>query len=300
MTGSTIHAPTSLEGHAEPSILSYSRALLSDAKEKKKTYWYTEASAAVLSVVGSFLPWPRAAAVAGIFTVTAKVLGKFVLSSSRKAFRLGERARRYDFFYKTMGWSVPPADRADMVIAQSSSRIRAAAAKLATMEADYYAHKGEPSTERLLCNLCESMFWTERLMGYMSKARWGHFSISLAVVIAVLVGALVVDLGSAALIMLKVVMSVVTLLVAIDILGEARSFERGERESGNLLRAVVAEMHRSPLSCDEAMRLMVEYNCLLADLPLLPDSIYARHTNLLNKAWSEFSASLPIQCNVPG
>lgn len=282
-----------------PSMLSFSRALLSAAKDEKKRYWYAETAAAALSVIGAFLPWPEFAATAGLLSVATKVISKLVLSGTKKLFRLGERARRYDFYGKTMGWPVPPADRADMVIAQSSKEIRAAAEKLAAAEPDYYAHKGAPSTERLLCNLCESMFWTERLMGFMAKSRYKQLAVAGVAVFAVLLGTVLVHPGEPGFAILKMVGSVVALLVAVDVLGEARSFARGEQETGKLLHAVVAEMKRTVLARDEAVRLMVEYNCMLADLPVLPDSNYEKHKSVLNSAWKEFEASLPFSCDVP-
>jgi hypothetical protein len=298
MATTTEHEPQDQQASAPtPSALSLSRALLSAAKDRKKTYWYVEILAAALSVAGSFLPWPVIAAVAGVLSVASKTVSKFVLSGSKKLFRLGERARRYDFYERTMGWPVPSADRADMVIAQSSDEIRDAANKLASAEADYYAHKGSPGPDRLLCNLCESMFWTERLMEYMSKVRRKHLALAMVAVLAALVGTILVQPGPKGFVVLKILGSVVALLVAVDVLGEAWSFDRGERETRRLLDAVVAEMRRSALSRDEAIRLMVEYNCLLADLPLLPDSIYEKHKAVLSKAWAEFEKSLPMRCD---
>lgn len=284
-------------GEATPTILSYSRALLSAAKEEKTRYWRAEVAAALLSVCASLLPWPRVAAVAGVCSVVAKLLSKLTMSASKRLFRSGERARRYDLYARTLGWPVPSRERADMVITKSSSRIEEAARKLAATESDYYAHKGPPSTERLLCNLAEAMFWTERLMGTMAKVRWWHLVYAGCAVVAVLVGTLVLQPPEAALLTLKYLGIAVALLVAVDVFGEAQSFERGEREVGRLLSTVTAEMARITPSRDEALRLLIEYNCLLADLPILPDSIYWKNRGLLNTAWAAFEESLPVKCS---
>ncbi len=283
---------------AVASALSLSRALLTAAKKTKKAYWQTEILAAVLAVGGAFLPMPALAIIASVLSITAKAIGKFaILSDSKKLFRLGERARRYDFYERTLGWPVPPADRADMVITQSSTAIRAAAAKLAASETDYYSHKGAPSTERLLCNLGESMFWTERLMGEMAKVRWKHVAVAVTALVLGLVGTVLIQPGKEGLIIIKVTGLMVSLLVALDILGEARSFKRGESDTRRLFDAVLAEMRQFPLSVNGAMRLMAEYNCLLADLPLLPDSIYEARKAVLNEAWTVCEKSLPIRCS---
>jgi hypothetical protein len=280
-----------------PTILSYSRALLSAAKELKTKYWATEVAAAILAVSASVLPWPRLAAVAGVCSVVAKVLSKLTMSASKRLFRAGERARRYDFYARTLGWPVPSRERADMVVTKASTRIEEIARKFAATESDYYAHRGLPSTERLLCNLTEAMFWTERLMGAMAKIRWKHLVYAGCAVGAVLIGTLVLQPPVDSLLALKYLGAAVALLVAIDILGEAQSFERGEREAGRLLGAVTVEMARATPSRDEALRLLIEYNCLLADLPILPDSVYLKNRDLLNTAWAAFEESLPIRCS---
>lgn len=290
----------SLLGQQNPSILSHSRALQTAAKKQKARYWNAEIAATVLAALGVFLPWPTVAAAAGLLSVVTKVLAKLIFTEAKKLFRLGERGRRYDFYSKTMGWPMPPSDRADMVIAQSSEEIRAAAEQFAAFDADYYAHKGAPSTERLLCNLCEVMFWTERLMGHIAKARYKQFATAAVVVVAILLGTILLQPTDGSIFpILKLVGSFVALLVALDVFGEARSFSRGEREIGRLLAAVIAEMQRTTLAHDEAVRLMVEYNCLLADLPPVPDGTYKKHKAVLNNAWKEFAVSLPLSCDVP-
>lgn len=295
-TQQPVGAPTS-SGEVAPTILSYSRALLSVAKELKLKYWRIEIAAALISVSASILPWPRIAAVAGVCSVVAKVLSKLTVSASKRLFRAGERTRRYDFYARTLGWPVPSRERADMVVTKASARIEEIAREFAAAESDYYAHRGLPSTERLLCNLTEAMFWTERLMGTMAKVRWRHLVYAGCALGVVIIGTLVLQPPLDPLLTLKYLGAAVALLVAVDILGEAQSFERGEREVGRLLGAVTAEMARVTPSRDEALRLLIEYNCLLADLPILPDSIYLKNRDLLNAAWVAFEESLPIRCS---
>ncbi len=182
-----------------------------------------------------------------------------------------------------------------MALAQFPVVVQQRARVLATSEVDYYADSGPPSTKRLVCNLAESMFWTEKLMGAMARTRWIQVAVSAIAVIVVLVGTIVVQ-PSGSLEVLRFLGSGVTLLVAIDVLGEAQSFERGEREAGKLLNAIAAVMGQPQLSRDEGMRLLTEYNCLLADLPLLPDRIYDKKRVILNAAWTEFQAGLPGGC----
>ena len=276
--------------------LSFSRAYLREAKEKKLDYWRVEILAMLLAIGASITPWAVVAAVVGVLGVAAKVAGKLILSTAKRQFRMGERQRRYDFYMRTLGWPAPASDRADVSIANASTRIKESAAKLAPREIDYYAHQGPASTERLFCNLTESMFWSERLFGAMAKVRWKHFAISVGAVLAALVATVIVDPPEHRLLVLKYLGTVVALLVTLDVLGEAQSFGRGDKDVGKLLSALTTEMAKAAPSKDEALRLVVEYNCLLADMPLLPESIYDDNQNVLDEAWKVYETSLPFRC----
>jgi hypothetical protein len=279
-----------------PTPLSFSRAFVRAAKQRKKAYWRVEVLATVLAVGTSLVPSLRLAAALGVLSVAAKLGGKFVLAAAKKLFRTGERQRRYDFYGRTLGWPVPAIDRADMSIANASSEIKKNAEELAPREADYYAHNGSPGTEHLFCNLAQSMFFTDHLLGAMATTRWKHVALAATAVVVALIATIIAAPPAHGLVVLKYLGSVVTLLVALDVLGEAQSFGRGNKEVGRLLNALVTEMARATPSRDEALRLLIEYNCLLADLPMMPESIYGSHKDTLNAAWKEYEASLPFRC----
>jgi len=284
-----------------PTILSFSRAHLSAAKRQKKAYWWIEVLASALSLGASFVPVATIAVGLGVLSVASKAAGKLKMSAAKKLFRIGERQRRYDFYKKTLGWDPPPRDRADTYIQNSGEEIQEAAAKFAPGEPDYYAHKGPPSTQRLFCNLAESMFWSERLFGAMASMWWKRFALAVTLVGSVLVVLIVVNLNDHALLAVKLVFSVVALLVAVDVFGEAKASTRGERDVQNLLRVLEKEMDKPSPSQDEALRLLIEYNCLLADLPMIPDAVHRAHEKELNAAWKEYEAGLPFRCAVvPG
>jgi hypothetical protein len=263
--------------------------------------WSTwlESLASVLSVVGALLPVVEFSVLVGIGAVGSKLIAKLVLSSAKKYFRLGERMRRYDFYERSLGWVPPPADRADMALAQDSAALDALASELAPREGDYYAHSGTPSTERLFSNLAESMFWTERLMATMSNRRWWQLSLAVGAIILTLIGIALAHSSTGGPILVKGVGTVVALLVAVDVLGEASSFGRGERDARALLSALVAEMRSPAPKRDEGVRLLTEYNCLLADLPMIPDEVYSSQQSRLTKAWLAFESSLPPRFRGP-
>lgn len=281
---------TSESTSPSPSLLSYLRATFSDAKKRKTQYWFLEILASLLSIATAVVPWILVASIAGVVSVACKVLSKIVFSQSKTVFRLAERLRRFDFLARTLDWPVPARDRVDLLLTISPSTERAARA-LAPREADYYANKGPPSTERLYSNMIESMFWTERLMSAMAKQRSKQLIAASSAVVLVLVGSLLLQIGDTAHLILKVVSAIVALLVAVDVLGEARSFARGEREIARLLTGITAEWRKADLSRDEGLRFLIEYNCLLADLPLIPDAVYEQLHDRLSTAWTTFAAT---------
>jgi hypothetical protein len=280
-------------------ILSYSRAYVTAAKNMKREYWGAELIATLLSLSASLVPWAAAAAALGVMSVAAKATGKLLLSKAKKQFRVGERQRRYDFYMKALGWPPPASDRADTYIANSSSKIREAAQRLAPREANYYAHQGTPGKERLFCNLAESMFWSERLFGTMATVWWKRFAGAAITLGLVLIATIILNLGNNAFLVLKCLGSVVALLVTLDVFAEARSSDRGEKEIGKLLRVLETEMARHEPSEKEALRILVEYNCVLADLPMIQDAVYHGNEDTLNAAWKEYETSLPFRCAVP-
>lgn len=289
--------PTSPD-EVPPTILSFSRAFLSAAKRKKKNYWRAEAIATLLSIAASLSPVAVVAVLLAVLSVVSKAIGKLILSASKSLFRVGERQRRYDFYMKALAWPSPAADRADTYIANSSPEIKKAAQALAPREANYYAHQGAPGKERLFCNLAESMFWSERLFGAMASMWWTRFALAAVAVVGVLIATIALNLDNEALLVVKILSSVVALMVTLDVLGEARSSDRGKAEIGKLLGVLEKEMARQAPSQEEALRLLVEYNCLLADLPLIPDALYKSKEETLNAAWKEYESSLPFRCDV--
>jgi len=173
------------------------------------------------------------------------------------------------------------------------------ALELAKQDDDYFANKGAPSRERFVWNLAESIFWSEKLMQAMVSRRTRQFSLALAVVVITLCGLALVhpsDLVDAknakliALLGLKVVGAFASLLVAIDLHGELSSFRRGATACRDLGAAL--ENALDPPDREEGLRLLIEYNCVLADLPMVPDGVHRANSDRLNKLWEQVSASM--------
>ncbi len=274
------------------SLLGHTRALYSCAKIRKKWHWKFEIAATIFAVLASFIPIWQASATLVILSLGSKVLAKFFSSEAKSFFRRAERFRRYDFEERTLGWPLPPKERADINI--SNSEIQSLASKWSKRDSDYYTTEGPPNTKRLFSNLLESIFWSQALMGKMANRRWKQFYLALMVAVITFFALAIIQPGEAAVFVIKSFATVVSLLVALDIYGEARSFQRGEKELSQILTALTVVGQVNAINNNEVMRFFVEYNCILSELPMIPDEIYTKATPELNSGWDSYQTGILI------
>ncbi|NJM09942.1 MAG: hypothetical protein HC883_03365 [Bdellovibrionaceae bacterium] len=247
-------------------------------------------AASIFSVIAAFMPWWQGAVIFVISGVTLKVFAKALSSEARGFFRRAERLRRYDFEERTLGWPLPPRERADLRI--SNSEIAALAKKWADRETGYYSNEGPPSDARLYSNLAESIFWSERLMGKMATRRWKQVLLALGATVVTLLATIILQNEAAAGPVIKILAVAVSLLVTLDVFGEARSFQRGERELAQIIAALTADGQNNIINRNEILRILIEYNCLLAELPMIPDEVYTREIPDLNQAWDAYRSGV--------
>jgi hypothetical protein len=290
------HAP--VDGRPDPSFLAHSRAAFTVAKTTRKWHWRLEVVASGLALLSAFIPAATVAAVVALLSVGAKVLARVKAMQARVLFRQAERARRYDFEQRTLGWLVPGRVHADALLA-FPPEVEELAREVAKKDDDYFAEKGGPSPSRFVWNLAESIFWQEKLTDAMASRRTRQFSLAVAAIAATLCGLVLVQPSGVleqaqakvtAIVGLKVLGALVSFLVALDVYGELSAFRRGSRESRDLLAAL--ERALEPPDREEGLRILIEYNCLLADLPMVPDEVYKKHGARLEKLWADASARM--------
>ena len=291
--------PDQVEGEpGHPSLLAHSRAAFSEAKDARRTYWRLEAATSILALAGAFVANAVGASVLALTSLGAKVMAKSRAGQARSLFRHAERARRYDFEQRALGWPVPGRVHADLLLAFPPS-VEKAAIDLAKRDDDYFAYKGPPSPERFVWNLAESIFWSEKLMAVMVSRRARQFSLALAIGIIALCGLVLINPSDlvttkeatlVAVVGLKVLGVFASFLVAIDLHGELASFRRGATACRDLGAAL--ERALDPPDREEGLRLLVEYHCLLADLPMVPDEVHLANRERLNRLWAQASAGM--------
>ncbi len=290
------HAP--VDGRADPSLLAHSRAAFSEAKARRRWHWRLEVIASALALLAAFIPSGTVAAVTALASLGAKLIARHKGTQARALFRRAERARRYDFEERTLGWPVPGRVHADLLLA-FPAEVEELARELAKKDDDYFAEKGDPSPSRFVWNLAESIFCQEKLTEAMATRRARQFALAAAAVLVTLCGLVLVQPSGlleqaqakvTALIGLKVLGAFVSFLVALDVYGELSAFRRGSRESRDLLAAL--ERSLAPPDREEGLRILIEHNCLLADLPMVPDEMHKKLGARLDKLWAEASARM--------
>lgn len=286
----------------EPCLLSHVRASFFVAKNRRVWSWRIEAFSAAFSVAAAYVQNLTCAAGLAVLAIGAKFVARLVASSSRRIFRQAERARRYDFESRALGWPVPAHAHGEVLFSFSKA-VETRANQSPVSDEDYYDVKGPPGTARLFGNLAESVFWTEKLMAVMTERRAKQLAAAIVTAIAVLVGLVLVppsglfkpeSATKSVLIVLRVLSIGVATLIAVDLHGDRGDFRRGAGDCAKIFSALEAALRAAEPSRDEGLRLLVEYNCLVVDLPMIPEAIYARESPRLKRLWKEVAERLPL------
>lgn len=266
----------------------------SKAKLIKKQYWFIEVVALSLSVFGGLLHFPAISIVTSIAGAVAKAFSKHWLSQAKSAFRRAERARRWHFERLTLGWPLPPQEVEDLLL-EFSSETRAKANELRQqIDDDYYSRKGPPGTRRLFLNLAESAYWTERMFEAMAKRRQKAFRWAIVALIFTFAGAYLGISSNSAATFFKIVAAGTAFLVSVDIYGEQSSFARGAKYARDLRLALLSQKISSANHHD-CLRLFVEYNCMLVEMPLVPDEVRDKCRTELEESWRRIEESLETE-----
>jgi hypothetical protein len=269
----------------ELNLLGRSRSEFSKAKAEKAVQWRWEICASVLAIFSSFVPVAVAAAIGVALGCACKILAKWAQVSSRAAFRAAERARRLSFQERALGWRVRPEQYGDLLFSFTPSTRALEAEAAAKLEDGYFTNQGPPGAVRMLTNLRESIFWSERLSASMATRRGWQCVLALVTIVLALVVVALVGSAQVGLIAVRLVALFVLLNVSLDLLFEYRGFRRSEGELRQLGAAAGEQARKGPPSLEAALSIMVEYDCSMQERPLVPDAIHLRHEAELDAAW---------------
>jgi hypothetical protein len=270
---------------AELNLLGRSRSEFSKAKAEKVLQWRWEICASVLAIVSSFLPVAIAAVASVALGCACKIFAKWAQVKSRAAFRAAERARRLSFQENALGWRVRPEQYGDLLFSFTPSTRALEAEAAAKLEEGYFTDQGPAGPTRMLSNLRESIFWSERLSTTMATRRGWQCILALVIIVVTLVVVALVGSAQVGLIAVRLVALFVVLNVSLDVLAEYRGFRRSEGELRQLGAAAGELARRAPASLEATLSLMVEYDCSMQERPLVPDATHRRHGAELDAAW---------------
>jgi hypothetical protein len=266
-------------------FLAASRREFAIAKRWKARQWRTDVAATVTALAAAVVPSPNLSLALVLVAAAAKVGARYTHSRSRSCFRVAERARRYDFQRRALGWELPHDEYADLVLALSRETRALPTADVVRLQAGYFEHDGAPGAARLLANLRESVFWSKRLFADMAKrCGWHMFWAIAAVIVAVLVG-LFVPSPDGRMAVARVVALTVTFLVSVDVFGEWTAFKRSASELSTIEK-VLLEFQKRDATAAEALRFLIDYSCLLVEAPMVPDKVYEELQPQLQQLWA--------------
>jgi hypothetical protein len=143
-------------------LLAAARREFTVAKRWKRRQWTADAAASVAAFAVVAVPFPRLALVFVVAAAGLKLLARHAQSRSRSCARIAERARRYDFQRRALGWEIPHDEYADTILSLSGETKSLSPEERESLAAGYYEHEGPSGHKRMVANLHESVFWSKR------------------------------------------------------------------------------------------------------------------------------------------
>lgn len=272
------------------------RALSTTLFDRSKRFW----GLALLCQAGVFggglsLIWVQDELWRALLTVVALVLSaaSWALLRRRDAAKGSAEAllRKLDL-KGSFGWELSRVETSDL-LAELPRRV-AKSLPPESLGEKYFASGRPKGPRRSMENLEESAWWSKHLSRYMSVYCFACAAVLLCVpVLILLVGAqAVVDVSTLSR-LAQVVISVLTLVFALDVVGLALSYwdfrgqaERAEARARYLL---------SGGSADEvtAIKTIQEYHLARAAAPMIPTFVWKLHRAPLNELWGKYRAKYP-------
>jgi hypothetical protein len=271
---------------APDQFLAASRREFAIAKRWKARQWRIDVAASLTVLAAAAVPSSNLSLALALLAAAAKVGSRYAQGRSRSCFRVAERARRYDFQRRALGWELPHDEYADLVLSLSRETRSLPTEDIAFLQASYFEHDGStPGVERLRANLHESVFWSKRLFAEMAKRRGRHMLLASAAVIVAVVVALFVPSRDGRMIVARIVALTVTFLVSLDVFGEWSAFKRCRSEL-SIVEKVFIELGTREATMEQVLRFLVDYSCLLVEAPMVPDSVYEELQPHLQQLWT--------------
>ncbi len=271
--------------HDDPRALS--RALF----DRAKRFW----GWALICQLGLFagglsLIWVKDESWKGLVPVAALVLSaaSWALLKRRDAAKDAAEAllRKLDL-KESFGWEISTEELRDL-LAELPRRV-ARDLREEDLGVEYFASRWPAGAPRSMENLEESAWWSKHLSRYMALyCLVGSLVLFCIPVLILLVSAQAVDDPGNVSVVAQVVVSVFTLIFALDLLGAGLAYwdfrgkaQRAEERARGLLSG-------GPVDEVTAVKALQEYHVARAAVPLIPTLVWRLHRGRLNELWDDY------------
>lgn len=264
--------------------------LLFDAAASK-WYWAIglEVGAGVVATVLNLLDLQSNSALVGAMVVTILLILAYGLRLWFEVqYDTAETMRRQSVLTEALDW---PVDRMQMSEWRQrvGKRIRSRLRKQ-SRSAGYYATSTSFGSQRLAEMTAESAFYTRHLYGKLRFWVWitffGALSLSAVAVIVALTSTVPTAID---LLIGKAVFSFAPIVVSVNVLGWALRLNRLISEVSRVEEGLARSLGTTPVSPEQVLRLVYEYNCqVVQGIPIL-NWLYKRWQGDVEEAWAEHS-----------
>lgn len=271
----------------EPSLLALMRAEFTVGKRWDRTSMALQIVAVAAGLAGAVVEDDAVAWGATFVALFGLLLGYVCQLNAATARGLAERTRRAVILRDGLGWPLGPREEADLRL-----QFDPWAQRLATQSPDlgrsYFGSGVVPGPERLRDNLQESVFWQAHLSRIAANYALTAVVLLGFIVLGVVLLALTsVDRQDTRSAFAKTLAAVVPFLVTTNAVRLWWSLARQGTQLQQLDAALEETRRRSGSPQEiEVLRLAHEYDILVLEAPPVPDWIYRRNRDELDRRWA--------------
>lgn len=220
-----------------------------------------------------------------IFVFTLAVASEVFTWQSDKNKGDAEALRRKLDYEDSLGWGISGAEISDF-LARAPRKIRASIDD--KNQENYFASKDAVGISRALKNVQESAWWSkhlaEKMWRFMLVVNFASVSLS---ILLLLISVNSVSSPETLSGVGRVVISVLMLIFSLGLIRLTTSYHSFSQKTQRIEERA-SEMLKGSASEIDALKLFTEYHLSRAAAPLLPDWVYERNQEYLNKLWNQF------------
>lgn len=262
-------------------LLGLSRAEQKHAKDVLGKVRTMQAVAGVVGLVALFVTDTAAAFVLGGIVLGAQIAAWWWRRVGMRLHALAEEARRRTTLISSLGTM---AERLDVVELRRRFSKHACEDGPNHEDPSYWAATEDLGPARLVASTQEAAFYSKHLYEAAGQRAVKVSCVALAVAVLALVGSLVLVDGDAELAVARVVVGVVSGLMAVDELGLGLAWLGASRQAADVDRRLEAA---DPALLEPLVVIFGDYSVATASVAPIPDAVYEREKDRLAQLWAQ-------------